>query len=115
MIYENRRAIAVTAIVPIICILLLSIHFKAWSGYYVEGDLESVVVHQMETLESGYKEENTSIKTADTNRTPAEDMLFTCAQKVMLVCPFLLLPGCVLFIYQKPADTLRSLSVRMNN
>lgn len=31
-IYENQRKIAIIVLVPIILLLLLSLHFKIWSG-----------------------------------------------------------------------------------
>ena len=40
----------------IVLILFLSLNFRIWSGYYTEGDLENIVIQQMESLEKSNSE-----------------------------------------------------------
>ncbi len=44
----------------IMLILLLSLNFRIWSGYYAEWDLESRVIQQMECLEKSNSENDIS-------------------------------------------------------
>ena len=48
---KKQRIAAIMVLSSIMLILLLSLNFRLWSGYYAEGDLESIVIQQMECLE----------------------------------------------------------------
>lgn len=51
---KKQRIAAIMVLSSIMLILLLSLNFRLWSGYYAEGDLESIVIQQMECLENGH-------------------------------------------------------------
>lgn len=53
ILYKKRRMIAIAVLVPVMLILLLSLNFSIWGGSYREGDLESIVIEQMNSLEKG--------------------------------------------------------------
>ena len=48
---KKQRIAAIMVLSSIMLILLLSLNFRIWSGYYAEGGLESIVIQQMECLE----------------------------------------------------------------
>lgn len=112
-IYKRRRGISIAVLVPMILLLLLSLHFKIWSGSYMEGDLESVVVRQTASFERGIAEEHKE----------TIDELLRLFDAVVLdgteintcfwynCCLFL----CFVYCVTRPSITLCSLSVRMND
>ncbi len=53
---KKQRIVAIMVLSSIVLILLLSLNFRIWSGYYAEGDLESIVIQQMESLEKSNSE-----------------------------------------------------------
>ena len=53
---KKQRIAAIMVLSSIMLILLLSLNFRLWSGYYAEGDLESIVIQQMERLEKSNSE-----------------------------------------------------------
>lgn len=53
---KKQRIAAIMVLSSIMLILLLSLNFRIWSGYYTEGDLESIVIQQMERLEKSNSE-----------------------------------------------------------
>ncbi len=53
---KKQRIAAIMVLSSIMLILLLSLNFRIWSGYYTEGDLESIVIQQMECLEKSNSE-----------------------------------------------------------
>ena len=57
---KKQRIAAIMVLSSIMLILLLSLNFRIWSGYYAEGDLESIVIQQMECLEKSNSENDIS-------------------------------------------------------
>lgn len=57
---KKQRIAAIMVLSSIMLILLLSLNFRIWSGYYAEGDLESRVIQQMECLEKSNSENDIS-------------------------------------------------------
>ena len=57
---KNRELLNIMVLSSIMLILLLSLNFRLWSGYYAEGDLESIVIQQMECLEKSNSENDIS-------------------------------------------------------
>ena len=57
---KKQRIAAIMVLSSIMLILLLSLNFRLWSGYYAEGDLESIVIQQMECLEKSNSENDIS-------------------------------------------------------
>ncbi len=112
-IYENQRKIAIIVLVPIILLLLLSLHFKIWSGSYMEGDLESVVVHQIEVFKKGNTVEN---KKSIEGSVHLFDCIYLTGTKVIdcvhYVCGMFV---CFAYCVVQTSITLCSLSVRMND
>ena len=53
---KKQRIAAIMVLSSIVLILLLSLNFRIWSGYYTEGDLENIVIQQMESLEKSNSE-----------------------------------------------------------
>lgn len=113
IIHKNRRKIAIVVLIPIVLLLLLSLHFKIWSGSYMEGDLESVVVQQIEVIKKG--------ATGDNEKSIEESVhLLDCAYLTgteVVVCLHCIcwLFACFAYCVVQPSITLCSLSVRMND
>lgn len=110
--YKNQCKTSVIVLIPIILLLFLSLHFKIWSGSYTEGDLESIVVHQMESFERGKAEENTGIDRSS----HLLDYVYFISTEIDIVllftdCLFI----CFVYCMTRPSITLCSLSVRMND
>lgn len=57
---KKQRIAAIMVLSSVMLILLLSLNFRLWSGYYAEGDLESIVIQQMECLEKSNSENDIS-------------------------------------------------------
>ena len=47
---KKQRIAAIMVLSSIMLILLLSLNFRIWSGYYTEGDLESIVIRRLHDL-----------------------------------------------------------------
>ena len=112
-VYKNRRKIAIVVLIPIILLLLLSVHFKIWSGSYVEGDLESAVVHQMEVLEKGNTGE---IEKSIEKPVYLFEYVYLIGTEVVVCLHYICwLFACFAYCAVRPSITLCSLSVRMND
>lgn len=109
---KKQRITAIMVLSSIVLILLLSLNFRIWSGYYMEGDLESIVIQQMDSLEKSNNEGDINEKIFL--------RLYECICSAGI--------GIVVFwVYERlkglsqgefsfrPGVTLRSLSVRMDN
>ena len=55
---KKQRIAAIMVLSSIVLTLLLSLNFQIWSGHYTEGDLESRVIQQMDSLEKSNIENN---------------------------------------------------------
>lgn len=113
--YKNRRKISVAVLVSIIFILLLSLNFHVWSGSYTEGDLESIVIQQVDCLEKGNTGEVISSKSLERCLHLFD---YACLSEIevsfCLLCEILFCI-CFWYFFFRPSVTLRSLSVRMND
>lgn len=114
-IYRKRRQISIAVLASIILILLLSLNFHIWSGSYTEGDLEAIVIQQMDCLAGGDTDEGIS-------RESVEQCLhlfdYACLGGIEInVClPCAILSGIWLgYFFLRPSITLCSLSVRIND
>ena len=58
---KKQRIAAIMVLSSIVLSLFLSLNFRIWSGYYTEGDLESIVIQQMENLEKSNSENDRSV------------------------------------------------------
>lgn len=112
-VYKNQRKIAIIVLIPIILLLLLSLHFKIWSGSYMEGDLESVVVHQMEALKNGNTAE--SEKAIEESVHLLDCVCLTGTEAVVCLYYICWLFACFAYCVVRPSITLCSLSVRIND
>lgn len=110
--YKKRRIIAISVFVPVLLVLLLSLHFRIWSGSYSEGDLESIVIQQMDSLEKADKDESIS------DRTYLHFCECICLSAIgtmaFLLCE-MFSAVCLEAFPFRPSVTLRSLSVRMDD
>lgn len=110
--YKKRRIIAASVLIPVLLVLLLSLHFRIWSGSYTEGDLESIVVQQMDSLEKANKDESIS------DRICLHFCECICLSAIgtmaFLLCE-LFLAVCLKALPFRPSVTLCSLSVRMDD
>lgn len=113
--YKNRRKISIAVLISIVFTLLLSLNFHIWSDSYTEGDLESVVIQQMEEIKKGnidgsIDRESVKQKLHLFDHVCLSDIeinaFFLC--EVLSDSPF----G---YFFLRPSITLCSLSVRMNN
>lgn len=112
-IYKNRRKIAIAVLIPIILLLFLFLHFKIWSGDYIEGDLESVVVQYMESFKRGRAEEN--VKMTDESL-HLFDYVYLSGTGINACLLYICWTGiCLVYNFLRPSITLCSLSVRMND
>lgn len=112
ILYKKRHMIAAAVLVPVILVLLLSLNFRIWGGSYTEGDLESLVIQQMDRLENGKREEGINERT----------FLQFCECVCLLGIEVMLFLLCEMSfgVWLKetsfrPGNTLHSLAVRMNN
>lgn len=112
-IYKSRRIIAIAVLIPIILLLLLSLHFRIWSGSYMEGDLESVVIQHVGLLEKGSTEGNT--ETIEQYR-HLFDYVYLPSIEIDVCLQFVFLRGvCSAYCFLGQSITLCSLSVRIND
>lgn len=110
--YEKRRIIAISTFIPILLALLLSFHFRIWSGSYTEGDLESIVIHQVDSLEKADKDESINDKISP--HFWESICLFSIGTMVFLQCE-MFWGNCLEMFSFRPRVTLHSLSVRMDD
>lgn len=108
-IYENQRKIAIAVLVPFILILFLFLHFKIWSGNYIEGDLENVVVWHVESIKSGSTEAKEELQRLLDYACLSGTVISAC---LPYGCRTEICPACY---YLGRSITLCSLSVRMND
>lgn len=114
-IYKNRRKITIIVLLSIILTLLLSLNFRIWSGSYTEGDLESIVVQQMDTLKKGNIEDSHNNELIKQSQRLLDYVSITGIEiNACFLCGFLFLIN-ILFLYLRPSITLCSLSVRMDH
>lgn len=59
---KKQRIAAITVLISVVLRFLLSLNFRIWSGFYTENDLESIVIQQMDSLETGNSEDDTDEK-----------------------------------------------------
>ncbi len=109
---KKRRIAAITVLISIVLILLLSLNFRIWSGYYLEGDLESIVIQQMDSLEKSKSEDNVN------ERIFLRFYEYICLSGIGIIVFWVCerFKGlCLGELSFRPGVTLRSLSVRMDN
>lgn len=112
ILYKKRQIIAAAVLIPIILILLLSLNFRIWSGNYIEGDLESIVVQQMDGLENTDNDEDMSEKTF----LRFYECVCLSGMDLMIYLLCEMSSGVPLKAFShKPGTTLQSLAVRMDN
>lgn len=114
-IYKDRKKISITVLASIILILLLSWNFHIWSGNYAGGDLESIVIQQMDSIHEGKLE-----KTAGEEFAEQYGHLFDYAYLAGMIINACLWYSILFRISSdcfshRPKITLCSLSVRMDN
>jgi hypothetical protein len=112
--YRNRKIISGIIFVPIVLIVLLSINFSIWGGYYEKGCLEDSVHQQMALIQEGTTK---SVIFADQKKIDFHPMFYGFLLCLAITCPVFLI-HCI-YIHRKQGIskpvTLRSLDVRLND
>ena len=112
ILYKKRRIVAITVLVPVMLVLLLALNFRIWGGSYTEGDLESIVIQQMDSLEKGNG--GGSINERTCLRFCECVCLSGIGTMVVLLC-VMFLDARLGDFSLRPGVTLQSLSVRMDD
>lgn len=111
--YKSQRKCAIAVLIPILLLVLLSVHFHIWSGSYIEGDLESAVVQHVESLEKMSTGRNT--EEIEQYR-HIFDVVYLSGIEIDFCLQGALLWGdCFNYSFFRPSITLCSLSVRIND
>ncbi len=109
---KKQRIAAIMVLSSIVLTLFLSLHFQIWSGYYMEGDLESIVIQQMDSLEKLNCEDDRNERIF----LPFYECICLVGIEIMLIWTYdsfkELCQGEFSF---RPGVSLRSLSIRMDN